>query len=73
MEFSLADIIPYLTERGRVEVDLALARTQNARQVEIINLLQEALDAKTSDSPADALPADQTSVDEQTKPCGCSE
>lgn len=45
-EPTLADLIPFLTERGRVEVDLALARLQVARQQQQIAELEAAKKAE---------------------------
>jgi hypothetical protein len=51
----LEEIVPFLTERGRVEVDLALANCQRAQMQQQI----EALSEEVVSLKADQIEADQ--------------
>lgn len=44
MEPTLADLIPFLTERGRVEVDLALARLHATHLQQELEALKASLE-----------------------------
>jgi len=46
VEFNLADFLPHLSERGRVEVDLAIAKAALAKQGDVIRALTAALQEK---------------------------
>lgn len=60
MDLSLAEILPHLSERGRVEFDLATARAQVTRQQRIITGMQGTIDQ---------LAAGVADKD----PCGCAD
>lgn len=47
MEIPLQEILPHLSERGRVEFDLAVEKAKNRRLMESIRELKAQLDAET--------------------------
>ena len=44
---TIEQLVPYLTDRGKIEVDLALARMQVNGQAEEIRMLRQALEQQT--------------------------
>lgn len=51
MEFTIADILPFLSERGRVELDLAACRLNLTKQEEMIKLLVKQLEVEQAKPP----------------------